>query len=85
MAWRGEVEDGTGCGGLVASKSEQRAEARQAALEKDAQRYRKWRAAYTSPDGRPHAVDPMLAALADAWTPEQVDAAIDAAPAVRAA
>lgn len=39
MAWRGEVEDGTGWGGLVASKSEQRDEARQAALEKDAERY----------------------------------------------
>lgn len=43
MTWRGEVEDGTGWGGLVASKSEQRAEARQSALEKDAQRYRKLR------------------------------------------
>ena len=41
MAWRGEVEDGTGWGGLVASKSEQRAEARRAALEADARRYRK--------------------------------------------
>lgn len=41
MAWRGEVEDGTGWGGLVASKSEQREEARQAALEADARRYRK--------------------------------------------
>lgn len=40
MAWRGEVEDGTGWGGLVSSKSEQRAEARQAAIEKDAARYR---------------------------------------------
>jgi hypothetical protein len=40
MAWRGEVEDGAGGGGLVASKSEQREEARQAALEKDAARYR---------------------------------------------
>ena len=40
MAWRGEVEDGTGWGGLVASKAEQRAEAQQAALEKDASRYR---------------------------------------------
>lgn len=40
MAWKGEVEDGTGWDGLVASKSEQRAEARQAALEKDAARYR---------------------------------------------
>ena len=43
MAWRGEVENGIGWKGLVASKSEQRAEARQAALEKDAQRYRKLR------------------------------------------
>lgn len=40
MTWRGEVEDGTGWCGLVASKSEQRAEARQTALEKDAARYR---------------------------------------------
>ena len=32
MAWRGEVEDGTGWGGLVASKSEQREEVRLAAL-----------------------------------------------------
>ena len=32
MAWRGEVEDGSGCGGLVASKSEQREEVRLAAL-----------------------------------------------------
>ena len=40
MAWRGEVEDCTGLGGLVASKSVQRAEARQAQLEKDAARYR---------------------------------------------
>ena len=40
MAWRGEVEDGLGWGGLVASKSEQREEARLAALERDAARYR---------------------------------------------
>jgi len=40
MAWRGEVEDGSGWGGLVASKSEQREEARLAALERDAARYR---------------------------------------------
>ena len=46
-------------------------------LEKDAQRYRKWRAAYTNPNGRRHAIDTMLAAVASAWTPEQVDAAID--------
>lgn len=40
MAWRGEVEDGSGWGGLVASKSEQREEVRLAALERDAARYR---------------------------------------------
>lgn len=40
MAWRGEVEDGLGWGGLVASKSERREEARLAALERDAARYR---------------------------------------------
>ena len=40
MAWRGEVEDGLGWGGLVASKSEQREEARLAALERDAARFR---------------------------------------------
>jgi len=33
MAWRGEVEDGLGWGGLVASKSEQREEARLAATQ----------------------------------------------------
>ena len=47
------------------------------ALEKDAQRYCKWRAAYTNPNGRRHAIDTMLAAVASARTPEQVDAAID--------
>ena len=40
MAWRGEVEDGSGWGGLVSSKSEQREEARLAALERDAARCR---------------------------------------------
>jgi hypothetical protein len=40
MPWRGETEDGVGWGGLAASKSEQREEARQSALEKDAARYR---------------------------------------------
>ena len=40
MTWRGEVEDGTGWGGLVASKAELREEARQEELEKDAARYR---------------------------------------------
>ena len=43
-------------------------------LRADAARYRKWRADYTS-DG---ATD-MLIALADAWEPDQVDSAIDAA------
>lgn len=46
MAWRGEVEDGIGWGGVVPSKSEQRAEARQAALEADAARYRWLRQRY---------------------------------------
>lgn len=45
----------------------------------DAERYRKWRADYTGEGGTD-----MLIALADAWAPEQVDAAIDAAPAVGA-
>jgi len=40
MAQRGETEDGLGWGGLVASKAELREERRQAALEKDAARYR---------------------------------------------
>lgn len=35
-----EEEDGAGWGGLVASKAEQRAEARQAAIERDAVRFR---------------------------------------------
>lgn len=74
MAWRGEVEDGTGWGGLVASKSEQRAEARQAALEKDAQRYRKLRSASMDERNRlEHYAGPAL------------DEALDALPAVRAA
>lgn len=45
MSWRGEVEDGGGWEGLVPSKSERREEARMEALKKDAQRYRKMRAA----------------------------------------
>jgi hypothetical protein len=74
MAWRDEVEDGTGWGGLVASKSEQRAEARQAALEKDAQRYRKLRNVSMDERNRlEHYAGPAL------------DEALDALPAVRAA
>lgn len=74
MAWRDEVEDGTGWGSLVASKSEQRAEARQAALEKDAQRYRKLRNASMDERNRlEHYAGPAL------------DEALDALPAVRAA
>lgn len=38
--WRGETEDGTGWGGIVAIKKELREEARQAAIERDAARYR---------------------------------------------
>ena len=76
MAWRGEVEDGTGWGGLVASKSEQRAEARRAALEKDAERYRKLRRGdlWLVVDG-----------AGDLVHGDALDAALDAAPAVRAA
>jgi hypothetical protein len=49
------------------------------ALRKDAERYRIWRSAYTNTDRTPHAINPMLVAIADAWTPEELDAAIDAA------
>jgi len=74
MAWRGEVEDGLGWGGLVASKAEQRAEARQAALEKNAQRYLKLRNASIDERNRlEHYAGPAL------------DEALDALPAVRAA
>lgn len=58
------------------------------ALRKDAERYRKWRADYTanaSTHGDDSCLTEMLLALADAWTPADVDAAIDAAPAVGAA
>jgi hypothetical protein len=58
------------------------------ALRKDAERYRKWRADYTAAvanHGDGSCVTEMLLALADAWTPEDVDASIDAAPAVGAA
>lgn len=74
MAWRGEVEDGTGWGGLVASKSEQRAEARQTALEKDAQRYRKLRNASMDERNR-----------LEHYAGLELDKMLDALPAVRAA
>lgn len=46
-------------------------------LRKDAERYRKWKAEYTDIDAsKPSA---MLEALADCWTPDEVDTAIDAA------
>jgi hypothetical protein len=47
-------------------------------LHKDALRYRKWRADYTAPDADAEPT-PMMVALCDAWTPEAVDAIIDAA------
>ena len=74
MTWRGEVEDGTGWGGLVASKSEQRAEARPAALEKDAQRYRKLRNASMDERNR-----------LEHYSGPELDKMLDALPAVRAA
>jgi len=48
---------------------------------KDAERYRKWRDTYTSADNTDGVSDDdiMLGALANAWTPEAVDQAIDAA------
>lgn len=74
MAWRGEVEDGTGWGGLVPSKAERLAEDRQAALERDARRYRKLRNASMDERNRlEHYAGPEL------------DKALDALPAVRAA
>jgi len=60
-----EEEDGAGWGGLVASKAEQRAEARQAALEKDAQRYRWLRQ------------NPAWLGWTRDHQPEHVDAAVD--------
>jgi len=68
MAWRGEVEDGMGWGGLVASRAEQRAEARLAALERDAARYRWMR----DQRNREKAADLALHRM-------NLDAAIDAA------
>ena len=52
----------------------EQAQAEIAALRKDAERYRKWRADYTG-DG----ITDMLIDLADASEPAEVDAAIDAA------
>ena len=52
------------------------ARAKVEALREDAERYRKWRADYTD---RTDEVSDLLIALADAWEPEQVDAAIDSA------
>ncbi len=68
MSWRGEVEDGLGWGGLVSTKSERLAEERQAALERDARRYRFLRAVYNIPISTEAARDPVV-----------YDAAIDAA------
>ena len=78
MAQRGETEDGLGWGGLVASKAEMREERRQAALEKDAERYRKLRAKAHSLT--PLVLDPCCAMLT--YTPDGLDAALDALPAV---
>jgi len=62
----------------------QKQRAAEAGLEvarKDAGRYRKWRDTYTSADNTDGVSDDdiMLGALANAWTPEAVDQAIDAA------
>lgn len=67
-----EEEDGAGWGGLVASKAEQRAEARQAALEKDAARFR-WLQEHTVATGLSR------------WmgSTQTLDAAVDAAMRVR--
>ena len=47
---------------------------------KNAHRYLKWRADHTrGPDAE---ITPLGLALSDAWTAEQVDAALDAAPAL---
>lgn len=72
MAWRGEVEDGLGWGGLVASKSEQREEARLAALERDAARYRWLRA-----NGKP-AAEGLAMRPPEHWN-EAIDTAMNGA------
>ena len=63
-----DEEDGAGWGGLVASKAERLAEGKQAALERDARRYRFLRAVYNIPISTEAARDPVA-----------YDAAIDAA------
>lgn len=45
---------------------------------RDAARYRLWRDAYANGNNGTE-IDPLLMALSDAWTPDAVDAAIDAA------
>ena len=72
QALRRELEtDGLSLDGVLAHAAK---------MHKDAERYRKWRAHYTGGEATE-----MLIAIADAWEPAQVDAAIDAAPAVCAA
>lgn len=79
-----EEEDGAGWGGLVASKAEQRAEARQAALEKDAARYRWLRQRYDVLC-RMQAAQGLGLDLSTAYvrSAEQFDGVIDAAMAPR--
>ena len=51
-----------------------------AALREDAERYRLWRAEYTKHTAGPESEwSELMLALADAWEPADVDAAIDAA------
>lgn len=78
MAWRGEVEDGLGWGGLVASKSEQREEARLAALERDAARYRWLREhfRFANDSMRELWFDPVLEPN-DSAVPDDLDQEID--------
>lgn len=80
MPWRGETEDGLGWGGLVASKAEQRAEARQAALEVDAKRYRWLRQRYDVLC-RMYTAQGLGLDLSKVYVngPEKLDAVIDAA------
>lgn len=62
---------------LDAAAELRRLHAENETLRTDAERYRKWRAEYTDIDAsKPSA---LLEALADCWTPDEVDAAIDAA------
>jgi len=75
MSWRSETEDSMGWGFLV-PKAERLAEERQAALEKDAHRYRKLRRGnyWLVVDG-----------VGDLLHGDALDAALDATPAVGAA